>query len=192
MIEINSFQCLNISELLKIYSENELACILNRFKCNKNSEIDTFLKNSAIDFNKKSQAITYLIFDCNDKLMGYFSLSLKPIMINSVVMSKSDLKKVLRISDLELDNNTVSPASYLIAQLGKDDRSSINIDIIFDFINYFINEAKNICGGVVEFLESENSVKLIDMYKDRGFKTFNTRKSKSGEDRKLVQMYRLI
>ena len=55
-----------------------------------------------------------------------------------------------------------------------------------------IYEAKKLCGGVIEFLESENNDKLINMYQDIGFKTFNIRKSKSGEERKLVQMYRLI
>ena len=60
------------------------------------------------------------------------------------------------------------------------------------FVNYYINDAQDICGGVVEFLESENSDKLISLYQNKGFKTFNIRKSKSGEERKLVQMYRLI
>ena len=96
------------------------------------------------------------------------------------------------MSDFDEDNKTVNPAAYLIAQLGKCDDSDIHIDSIFEFIDIVISKIQKSCGGVVEFLESENSVKLIDMYKDRGFKTFNTRKSKSGEDRKLVQMYRLI
>ncbi len=30
------------------------------------------------------------------------------------------------------------------------------------------------------------------LYQNKGFKTFNIRKSKSGEERKLIQMYRLI
>lgn len=45
---------------------------------------------------------------------------------------------------------------------------------------------------MIEFLEAENETKLIKLYENRGFKIFNIRKSKSGEDRKLIQMYRLI
>ena len=45
---------------------------------------------------------------------------------------------------------------------------------------------------MVEFLESENNDKLVKMYQNKGFKIFNVRKSKSGEERKLIQMYRLI
>lgn len=81
-------------------------------------------------------------------------------------------------------------------EIGKFQCASLNelleINVIFDFIHYYIYEAKKLCGGVIEFLESENNHKLINMYQDIGFKTFNIRKSKSGEERKPVQMYRLI
>ena len=42
------------------------------------------------------------------------------------------------------------------------------------------------------FSLSENNEKLVSLYQRRGFKIFNIRKSKSGEERKLIQMYRLI
>ncbi len=70
--------------------------------------------------------------------------------------------------------------------------ADINIDAIFEIIDIVVSKIQKSCGGVVEFLESENEEKLVNMYQDKGFKTFNIRKSKSGEDRKLVQMYRLI
>ena len=98
----------------------------------------------------------------------------------------------MRISEIDEENNTVNPSAYLIAQLGKKDGSLIDIDKIFRFINITIERIQKSCGGVVEFLESENNDKLVKMYQDIGFKTFNIRKSKSGEDRKLIQMYRLI
>ena len=44
----------------------------------------------------------------------------------------------------------------------------------------------------MEFLELENTEKLIKLYQNKGFKTFNIRKSKNGKERKLIQMYRLI
>lgn len=192
MIEFDNYSCLTINELLIDHNEVKLNELFNNFLCSKNLEIEKFLKFNSIEFNKRSQAISYIIFDNKQNLVAYFSLSLKPITIKSDIMSKKELKKVLRITELESDNYTVNPASYLIAQLGKADKTKIDIDIIFKFINYYINEAKNICGGVIEFLESENETKLIDLYKQRGFKIFNIRKSNSREERKLVQMYRLI
>ncbi len=97
-----------------------------------------------------------------------------------------------RIADVNYENNTITPAAFLIAQLGKKDNSDINIDEIFYFLDKNIIDIQNACGGVVEFLESENNDKLLSLYKNKGFKIFNIRKSKSGEERKLIQMYRLI
>lgn len=53
-------------------------------------------------------------------------MSLKPISIKSDILSNSELKKILRIAELETENNTLNPVAYLIAQLGKYDKSNIN------------------------------------------------------------------
>lgn len=130
--------------------------------------------------------------DNTDSIAGYFSLSIKPIIIKSDNLSNRSLNKILRMSDFDEENKTVNPAAYLIAQLGKNDSADINIDDIFDIIDIVVNKIQKSCGGVVEFLESENEEKLISMYQNKGFKSFNIRRSRSGEDRKLIQMYRLI
>lgn len=192
MYRTNDYDCYSIPELLIDFDEAQMQSVLNGFTSLKNKEIQDFLINNAIEFTKKHQAITYLIFDLKMRLAGYFTLAIKPVEISVGKLNKSSLKKILRISEIDESDNTVTPSAYLIAQLAKNDNSSINIDDIFEIIDYYISSFQNGCGGVVEFLESENSEKLIDMYKNRGFKTFNIRKSKSGEDRKLVQMYRLI
>ena len=192
MITIDSVKCMSITEMLDSYSENELLLMIEDFKCIKNKEIEEFLKNNAIDFHKKHQAMTHLLFDSNRKITGYFSLSIKPINIQCDKLSNTELKKLLRIAEIEFDNNSINPSAYLIAQLGKSDDSLLDIYKIMKFINYYIYEVREVCGGVIEFLESENEIKLINLYEKCGFKTFNIRKSKSGEDRKLIQMYRLI
>ena len=192
MIRFDNISCFSLNELLKINSENEIKTYMNEFVCNKNTEIESYLKNNSLEFNKKHQAMTYLLFSSDKKVIAYFALSVKPINIKSEQLSNTELKKLLRITEVDANDNSLNPSAYLIAQLGKKDSSAINIDIILKFVNYYINEAQDICGGVVEFLESENNEKLITLYQNRGFKIFNIRKSKSGEERKLVQMYRLI
>lgn len=192
MIRYDNISCFSINELLKINNEDEIIAYLNDFVCNKNIEIESYLKNNSIDFNKKHQAMTYLLFDSNRDVIAYFALSVKPISIKCEQLSNNELKKLLRIAEIDINDNSLNPSAYLIAQLGKKDGSIINLDMIFKFVNYYINAAQDICGGVVEFLESENNERLIQLYKDKGFKIFNIRKSKSGEERKLIQMYRLI
>ena len=172
MYKTKEYECYSIPELLNEYTENQIQTIINNFVSFKNSEIQDFLIKNSIDFTKKHQAITYLIFDLNSNMMGYFTLAIKPIEISANLLSGNALKKILRISEIDKEDNTVNPSAYLIAQLGKNESAKINIDDIFEMINYYINGFQNGCGGVVEFLESENSQKLIDMYKDRGFKSF--------------------
>lgn len=195
MIRIDDLECYSIVELFDEYSRDEIQSFISGFKCSINEEVEKFLINNSIDFTNKHQAISYLIFNkykSQSNVVAYFTLSIKPISISREKLSLTGLKKVLRLSEFNDSEISISTAAYLIAQIGKRDKSSINIDIIFEFIDYIISKVQNTCGGVVEFLESENNEKLISLYQNKGFKTFNIRKSKSGEERKLVQMYRLI
>ena len=192
MYRTDEYYCYSMPELFSKYDINNIKNNISRFLCSKNLEVQKFLTNNAIEFTVKHQAVTYLIYDNSNILSAYFTLAIKPIVISVETLSKNNLNRILRISDIDNISNTVNPSAYLIAQLGKADESTININDIFEFINYYINEFQNGCGGVVEFLESESNDKLISIYQSIGFKTFNIRKSKSGEDRKLVQMYRLI
>ena len=191
MIKIDDLECFSVVELYEEYNEERIQKYIESFKCSLNEEVEKFLLNNSIEFTKKHQAITYLIFNQQKEVIAYFTLSIKPISINSDTLSASSLKKILRLSEYN-DESSVSTAAYLIAQVGKSDGTAINIDLIFEFIDYVVAKIQNSCGGVVEFLESENNEKLIKLYQNKGFKTFNIRKSKSGEERKLIQMYRLI
>lgn len=195
MIRIDNLECYSIVELYYEYSRDDIQGFISSFKCSINEEVEKFLIRNSIDFTDKHQAITYLIFDKSKEqksIVAYFTLSIKPINIGRERLSVNSLKKVLRLSEFNDDEVSISSAAYLIAQVGKCDGSEANLDLIFEFIDYIIGKVQNACGGVVEFLESENNDKLIKMYQNKGFKSFNIRKSKSGEDRKLVQMYRLI
>ena len=189
----NSYVCASIPELSSDFSYEELQSMFYGFVCTKNNEIERFLKEYAIEFVKKCQAVSYVIFDTiKNEVVAYFTLTVKPICFEIKNLSNTTLKRMERIAEINYENNTIIPAAYLIAQLGKKDNSNINIDEIFYFLDKNIIDIQNSCGGVVEFLESENNNKLITMYQSKGFKIFNIRKSKSGEERKLIQMYRLI
>lgn len=193
MYSNKDLMCLSIPELLRKYYKEELNVLFGRFSCKKNREIELFLKNNSIEFTLKHQSVSYLVFDNNTKnLVAYFALSIKPIRFDINKLSNTELKRLQRISEVDSIDNSITPSAYLIAQLGKDDEANIDINDIFYFLDSVIIDIQNSCGGVVEFLESENNEKLIELYNNRGFKTFNIRKSKSGDDRKLIQMYRLI
>ena len=57
--------------------EESLYDLLSDFSCPKNPDVEYFLLHNAIEFTKKDQSITYLVFDAEDaSLVGYFSLTI--------------------------------------------------------------------------------------------------------------------
>ena len=74
MIRFDNISCFSLNELLKVNNESEIKTYLNSFVCNKNTEIESYLKNNSLEFNKKHQAMTQLLFDKNKEVIAYFTL----------------------------------------------------------------------------------------------------------------------
>ena len=109
-------------------SEDDLQYILSEFTCPKNPDVERFLKNNAIEFTKKNQSVTYLVFS-NDtaELIGYFTLTIKPIEVNnSSSISKGIFKRISRVSEYGEESEPFYLAAYLIAQLGKNFTNGAN------------------------------------------------------------------
>ena len=82
--------------------EESLYDLLSDFSCPKNPDVEYFLLHNAIEFTKKDQSITYLVFDAEDaSLVGYFSLTVKPISVRASNISKTMAKKLSRVSILD-------------------------------------------------------------------------------------------
>ena len=65
------------------FGEDDLRQILSEFSCEKNQDVEDFLKRQAIDFTSKNQSVTYLVFATDDaQLLGYFALTIKPITVS--------------------------------------------------------------------------------------------------------------
>ena len=62
--------------------EKALISLLDEFSCPPNREVERFLRRSSIEFTKRNQSVTYLVFSralYSDLLVGYFTLTIKPI-----------------------------------------------------------------------------------------------------------------
>lgn len=122
---VNDVTVFNIREYLSakdeaILGEEALQQILSEFSCEKNSDVETFLKERAIEFTKKNQSITYLVFNNEDAaLVGYFTLTIKPISVKDDYFSNTVKRKIARVSELDPENGMYTLSAYLIAQLGK-------------------------------------------------------------------------
>lgn len=200
----SAYSVVNIRELLNEVATKDggeliLRNELTRFSCPQNSDVESFLRNNAIEFTRKQQSVTYLVFDsCLGDMVGYFTLAVKPVSIRLEKMSKTMVKKLSRVSILDVNSMTFNAAAYLIAQLGKNyaltkEKQITGADLLRCAVDT-ISDIQYSIGGVVEFLECEDNEFLLDFYEKNYFKPFDTRLtvSEEGETRLLHQLLRFI
>ena len=179
--------------------EKSLYDLLSDFSCPRNPDVEYFLLHNAIEFTKKDQSITYLVFDSEAaSIVGYFSLTIKPISIRASNISKTMAKKLARVSILDEETQSYTTAAYLIAQLGKNyslpEEKQISGSILLGFALEAISNLKYSIGGVMEFLECEDNEFLLNFYTRNHFKPFDTRitASQNNKPHILHQLLKLI
>ena len=200
----DKFFSVNIREYLALGNDEEagepaLVELLSGFSSPKNKAVERFLKKSAIEFTKKNQSVTYLVVSAEDvRLLGYFTLALKPLTVRGETVSNTMKRKLLRISELDEKSDTYTMSAYLIAQLGKNFSESGGTEItgaeLLKLAWDKIKEIQYLGGGVVTFLEAENEEKLLSFYRNNRFSQFDTRQTASDaeESHELVQLLRLL
>lgn len=180
--------------------ENDLRGLLFGYSCPVNKDVEMYLREQAIEFTLKDQSVTYLVFsNINAELLGYFTIAVKPIIINAKNFSNHMKRKLSRSGEYDEITQTYSLAAYLVAQLGKnfahDADKSISGKELLDLALDQVRELQYQAGGTVVFLESEDNESLRNFYQqEKGFKQFGYRETNSPEQErhKLVQMLKII
>lgn len=200
------FVCFNIREYLNPeeaggIGENDLEKILSDFSSPKNSDVESFLKRNAVEFTKKNQSVTYLVFSLEDMcLVGYFSITMKPVTVNGKGMSNSVKRKLSRLSRLDQNTDSYTVSAYLIAQLGRNYSEEVKFPITGKMLMNFeidtLHEIQRQLGGIMVYLECEEKEPLIRFYRDQnGFQIFGermTEEGKEGESHKLLQLLNFL
>lgn len=201
---MNKFSYINIREYLvqnniDEIGETDLEAVISDFSCPQNLDVENFLKKRAIEFAKKNQSVTYLVFSNETgSLVGYFIIAIKPLTIYADAMSNTAKRKIERISKLDEETGTYTASSFLIAQLGKNFTDQANEKItgneLLDAAWSVVENLQYMAGGMVAFLEAEQKEKLLTFYRNNGFREFDVRivSDENGEKHKLVQLLRFI
>ena len=203
MLETNKFSVINIRRYLNSdnpkLGESRLLQVLSGFSCPKNPDVERFLKKSSIEFTKKNQSVTYLVFDVSSmELVGYFTIALKPLTVRGETVSNTVKKKLMRVSELDEQSQTYTMSAYLIAQLGKNFKNGAEKKItgeeLLELAWDIVEKMQYMGGGMVTFLEAENSERLLSFYQANRFQTFDTRQTAtdSEEPHELAQLLRLL
>lgn len=165
--------------------------VLSLFFCPKNSDVETFLRDKAITFEKASRARTYLILDeealTDGKIdiIAYFTVSMKALNLREGI-SKNVRKHLDGLGNKQGSTFVV----YLIGQLGKNDnyRSEIDGKELIAMAIATIKEAYDVVGGRYILVECEPVPSLKKLYEDNGF----TFLQESLENDSLIQFIRFI
>lgn len=138
----------------------------------KNTDVQDFLHNKAITFERNLRSCTYLYTSNADKsVVTYITLGIKSLLTN-------DLNDEAIVFLDGYTNEILSIPCYLIAQLGKSDtcKEKIGKFLLDDALN-FIDKAQGILKGRFVLIDSVNDEKVIEFYKQNSFIALENDKS---------------
>ncbi|MBR4631556.1 MAG: hypothetical protein IKO57_14125 [Treponema sp.] len=192
---MNEFHIVNIQDLILEIGQEKTSLLFQDFTSPKNPEIETFLRNKAIDFVRRKLAVTYIVLDSNGEIVAYFTLAHKAIEFSADGMSQSTKKKIERYSKFNLGSNSYSVSAFLLAQFGKNNsyakKKSLSGNKLMDFVHELIAAIQYMIGGGMLYLECEDNTFLLDFYQNEhnGFHLFGERISDSGTRYKLLYKF---
>ena len=157
---------ISLSNLIEEYGERSVKAMLSDFFCKENEEIEDFIRNKAISYEKKGLSKTVLIMNKRKSILGYYSITTKSFVLD-FHLNSSRKKKYFGSSQTHGD---IIP-SILIGQLGKNDKASESFkgDTLMGCVFRYIADMSVLTPSVVCYVEHDGSRKLIDYYQRQGF-----------------------
>ena len=170
--------------MLDIFEEDVIASSFKNFSTKKDLDVSYFLKNLAIDYEKKDIARTFLIFsdEYKGRVLAYFTIGLNAFHIDK----KLEVEEAY--DGVNLYENGYHPI-YKLFMIGKDDNCPIDIslknDIFEKEIITLIKKTKKNIGTNLMYLDCV--IELQDYYKSLGFESLEY-----NSKYKLYRMFRAI
>lgn len=178
----------SLQEWLGYGDEKKVSDVLATFLCKKNPEVELFLHDSAIEFEKNSSARTYLLIDeRTNKIAGYFTVSIGFANISNSRYLTTDEREQLMVSKCP----DYRIPCYLIGQLGRNDEYEHGYLSGTDMLERalsILGDAKDIVGGKFVIVECEDCLVKIYQSERFGFRLFNTPDKKN----RYNQLYRIL
>lgn len=166
------YEIISLGDVLSNYSNEEIIKVFDTFE-SKNKDVEHFLKCKAIEFEKVGMSRTTLVFSDN-KLMGYFSISTKPLVVNKKNWSRlsNSVKRKLSPMSNKSEQGNHEISSILLGQLSKNSKyqESIDGDHLLGYAYNKIRELWKLGGGRFLYVEVDKNDKLDKFYNNNGFK----------------------
>lgn len=200
---MTGYKVANLQLMVDTLGEEQTKELLSKFSCPLNEDVESFLRQKAIEFAKQGLARTHLVYASYKgvpTLAGYFALANKYIIVKSDAVTGKLKQRIRRFATYDRNIKAYCLAAPLIAQLGKNYADGANILItgaeLLEMACRKIAAIQFELGGRVVYLECEDKPKLIEFYKTYGFCEFDRRfldKDETGLDgHYLIQMLKYI
>ena len=175
---------------------------LSSFYCERDQDIQKFLQNRAIDFERLSKSRTYLIVDEEQVksplvpfeelvIYGYISLAVKVFNAPETI-SNRQRQQLDGFSSKEHGKPIANFPCYLIGQLAKNSnvpKDSISGAELLNFAYDIIAISVDAVGGRNILIECRNEPKLVKFYLENDFYEIS---KMPDENQSMVQMIRRI
>lgn len=184
------FVKIRLNDMISELGESEVKTILSCFVCDKNKDVQMYIRDKAIEFSKQGWAKTTLVFWVSDDekekhLVGYFTIASKYICVSKDAISKGLAKKMSTHGTFNAKTREYIVPAPLIAQLGKNFADGNNYLIPGDeLLQMALDKVKDIqeeLGGKFVYLECEDKQALVDFYERNGFTGFGKRRKDRDE-----------
>lgn len=170
-------------DFLNQRSTNQVKKLLKSFYCEKNLDLQDFLYNKAITFDRNLRSRTYLyIHNENKDIVGYFTLAINYLQTDDLT------ENIIKILDGYTDKIKAIPC-YLIGQLAVSDKYRDNKigKFLLDDALQITNNTQTNFGGRFVLIDSVNNDKVINFYRENSF--VEIEKDKKLKSIKMIKPY---
>ena len=175
---------INLLDIIDDAGEDTTRSVLASYSCPLNQDVESFVRDKAVDFARQGIAQTHLVFRTfgdESYLVGFFALANKVLVVREAEVSKSLFKRTRRFGLYDESSHSVSIAVPLVAQLGKNYAEGHDLLIsgndLLEVACSTVSAIQRDLSGRLLYLECEDSPALVSFYESNGFKRINPSRS---------------
>lgn len=168
--------------------------LISVFICEKDKDVENFLKEKAVLFEKLGKSRTYFIFDeeQNDEfnILAYFTLAMQVLKVPEELLSGRKTKVLDGFSSKIRGTKITEFPSILIGQIAKNDlyRELISGREVMEYCLTTVFTGQAVLGGRIIMLECKDTPYIVDLYERFGFQKLE----KEYEGNELLQMIKVL
>jgi len=168
--------------------------LISIFVCKKDLDIENFLKEKAILFEKMGKSRTYFLYDDEEvnefKILAYFTLAIQVLKVPEELLSGRKTKIFDGFSSKIRGIKITEFPAILIGQFGKNElyQDCISGSEVMEYCLLILFEGQLRLGGRIIMLECKDIPYLISLYESFGFQKLE----KEYDEDELLQMIKIL